>query len=329
MSDARPIPVAVATALWAALSLALAFYGNRPGVGGLPFALTLVVFVLLLAGQILIAAGELRERFASWLSRRGYFAAALSLWPVLAYLIYAAGTNSFAWKRVGLCVAYALAPSLVLLGVRSQTVAHWRDYLAVLLVWLPVEFRWMHGLWPYPEGRWAYVLTALFAVNVAIAAFLLFRRLEGVGYTLAWGRKWGWLIAGHFVVLAAILIPLGLAIGFIRFDLSYERLKTLPQTALVIFLFTAWPEEFLFRGLLQNLLSRTLKSEMAGWMVGSVVFGLSHINNLGFPNWRYVLLATLAGLVYGRAWSKTGSIFASSVVHMLVDLSWHLLFRTL
>ncbi len=307
----------------------MAFYGSRPGVGGLPFAVTLVVFALLLAGQILLAAGELRERLAAWLSRSGYAPFALSLWPLLAYLIYAAGTNSFGWKRAGLCAAYALVPAVVLLPLRGQANEHWRDYAAILLVWLPVEFRWLHGLWPYPDGRLAYILTALFAVNVAIAAFLLVRRLEGAGYTLAWGRNWGWLIAGHFVVLAAILIPLGLAIGFIRFDASYERLKTLPQTAFAIFLFTAWPEEFLFRGLLQNFLSRTLRSDMAGWLVGSVVFGFSHINNLGFPNWRYVLLATLAGLFYGRAWRKTGSIFASSLVHTLVNLFWGLLFRTL
>jgi membrane protease YdiL (CAAX protease family) len=50
---------------------------------------------------------------------------------------------------------------------------------------------------------------------------------------------------------------------------------------------------------------------------------------MGFPNWRYVILATIAGLFYGWTWRKTGSIFASAIVHALVDALWHFLFRTL
>jgi membrane protease YdiL (CAAX protease family) len=160
-------------------------------------------------------------------------------------------------------------------------------------------------------------------------AFLFLRRLDGVGYTLAWRRGVGFQAGLNFALLAAILIPLGQAIAFIQFDPSYERLKGLPFTALGIFLFTAWPEEFLFRGLLQNLLSRTLGGAQTAWVIASLIFGLAHINNGPFPNWRYVLLAAIAGIFYGRAWMKTGSIFASSLVHMLVDLVWHTFFRTL
>ncbi len=85
----------------------------------------------------------------------------------------------------------------------------------------------------------------------------------------------------------------------------------------------------MFRGLLQNLLARTLGSARAGWLLAAVIFGPAHINNGGFPNWRYVILATIAGIFYGRAWQKTGSIFASALVHTLVNVTWHLLFRTL
>jgi membrane protease YdiL (CAAX protease family) len=60
-----------------------------------------------------------------------------------------------------------------------------------------------------------------------------------------------------------------------------------------------------------------------------VLFGFSHITNLGFPNWRYVILASIAGLFYGWTWRKTGSILASAMVHAAVDAAWHFLFRTL
>ena len=95
-----------------------------------------------------------------------------------------------------------------------------------------------------------------------------------------------------------------------------------------ILFFIAWPEELLFRGLLQNMLSRASKSDLAGWWTASLLFGFSHITNGGFPNWRYVLLASIAGFFYGWTWRKTNSIFASALVHAAVDILWHLLFRT-
>jgi membrane protease YdiL (CAAX protease family) len=97
--------------------------------------------------------------------------------------------------------------------------------------------------------------------------------------------------------------------------------------AIGITLFTAWPEEFLFRGVLQNLFSRSFKNRWAGLAVASVVFGLSHIFHAPYPNWKYVLLATIAGLFYGHTWMRTGSLLPAALVHALVDISWHVMFR--
>jgi hypothetical protein len=139
-----------------------------------------------------------------------------------------------------------------------------------------------------------------------------------------------WAVLVHFALLAAIVIPLGIWLHFIQFDPAQAHWKSLPFDAISIFLLTAWPEELLFRGLLQNSLSRTFSSETAGWFTASAIFGLAHVANNGvFPNWRYALLATIAGLFYGRAWRETNSIFASAIVHALVDIVWHLAFRTL
>jgi len=115
---------------------------------------------------------------------------------------------------------------------------------------------------------------------------------------------------------------------FIAFAPQWNRWSSLFFTSVAILFFTAWPEELLFRGLLQNFLARASKSDVAGWWTASVLFGLSHITNMGFPNWRYVILATIAGIFYGWTWRKTGSIFASALVHAAVDAVWHFLFRT-
>ena len=82
--------------------------------------------------------------------------------------------------------------------------------------------------------------------------------------------------------------------------------------------------------MLQNALMEVpAAAKNAGWIATSIVFGLSHISHGIFPNWRYVLLATIAGLFYGLAWRRTASMFLAAVVHTLVDTTWHLLFRTL
>jgi membrane protease YdiL (CAAX protease family) len=62
--------------------------------------------------------------------------------------------------------------------------------------------------------------------------------------------------------------------------------------------------------------------------VAAVIFGLSHFNKPLPFNWRYVLLATIAGIFYGRAWRSAGRrIVASEITHTLVDVVWGLWFR--
>ena len=144
------------------------------------------------------------------------------------------------------------------------------------------------------------------------------------------GKRCGFQHRASFRVVGIDCDSPGDGAAFIRFDPTQAHWKSLPFDALGIFLLTAWPEELLFRGLLQNSFSRTFSSQTGGWIAASAVFGLAHINNNGvFPNWRYALLAAIAGIFYGRTWRKTGSIFPAAIVHALVDTTWHLLFRTL
>jgi membrane protease YdiL (CAAX protease family) len=240
------------------------------------------------------------------------------------------GTNSFAWWRVAIAATYTLGPVLLVISAVGAKPGALQDYLAMLSIFLPLKLRWLNGLWPYPGARIGYLATVLLAINVALAAFLFVRQLDGIGYNIAWGRDPAVSVVIHFALLGAIIIPLGTAVHFINFDPTVAHWKSLPADAIGIFLLTAWPEELLFRGLLQNSLSRTLSSKAGGWIAASMIFGLAHITNNGvFPNWRYALLAMIAGIFYGRTWRKTGSIFPAAIVHALVDTTWHLLFRTL
>jgi membrane protease YdiL (CAAX protease family) len=328
MSGMRQISVGAALVLWAAVVTYAAVYGIWHGYAGHAFAVTLGVLAFFLAIQLLCASGNLGERWARRVgSRRGVL---LAVVPFLAYLIYLLGTDSFGWWRIAIAAAYTMCPVLLVISVGAAKPGAWRDYLAMLAIFLPLKLRWLSGLWPYPGTRIAYVATMLLAINVTLATFLFVRQLDGIGYSIVWERGALFSAGFHFVLLAAILIPLGMALHFIQFDPTVAHWRSLPADAAAIFLLTAWPEELLFRGLLQNSLSRRLSSETGGWITASMIFGLAHINNnAAFPNWRYVLLATIAGFFYGRTWRKTGSIFPAAIVHALVDTTWHLLFRTL
>ena len=312
--------------LWAALCLTGALYASWQGYGGRDFAATLTVFAFFFLVMVLFAARGVAERLASRVGPGGGFV--LGSAAFLAYLIYALGTNTFAFGRTAVIVGLVFVPLALAVSAERQPAGAWQDYATLAGVWVTVKFLPSHWLWPYPGGRLAYVFTVLLVLNIALAAFVLVRRVNGIGYSIGWGRRWGFYVLASFVVFGCIAIPLGEAMHFITFSPRWAEWKSLPLMSLGILFFTAWPEEFLFRGLLQNMLARSTKSDLAAWWTASVLFGFSHITNGGFPNWRYVILASIAGFFYGWTWRKSGSIFASAIVHALVDVTWHFLFRT-
>ena len=63
-------------------------------------------------------------------------------------------------------------------------------------------------------------------------------------------------------------------------------------------------------------------------VTASVIFGASHLNNgPPVPNYKYFLMASIAGLFYGRAWRSRRRLLASATTHTLVDVLWSLWFR--
>jgi CAAX protease family protein len=316
-----------AFAVWSGITLIGVAYVLSVRFGRVDSAATLATFSIYLAAAIFFANRDVLETVRS---RFGSAAGSLlGACAFLAYVIFVLGTGVFTFARVAAVFAFIFVPLALAATARGASPGVWQDYVIVAAVWTTVKFSSTHELWPTPGGiRFAYILTVLLCVTIAIAAFLLVRQFDGVGYNIGWGPRWSLYVFGSFLVFAAIAIPLATAMRFVEFGPHWRELRVLPLVSLAILCFTAWPEEFLFRGLLQNMLQRTTKNETAGWVLASVLFGFSHITNMGFPNWRYVILASIAGMFYGWTWRKTDSMFASAIVHALVDALWHFLFRT-
>jgi membrane protease YdiL (CAAX protease family) len=312
--------------LWATLTLAGALYASWLGYGGRGFAATLTAFAFFFLLMLLFAARGVAEGLAARFGAASGYLHGVAVF--LVYLIYAFGTNTFAFTRVAAIACLVFIPLALAASAERKPPGCWQDFFTIAGIWIAVKFSPSLWLWPYPGGRLAYVFTVLLCLNVALAAFVLLRRANGIGYSIGWGRHWGFFVLASFLVFSCIAIPLGRAMHFIEFAPRFGEWKSLPLLSLGILFFTAWPEELLFRGLLQNMLARASSSDFAGWWTASILFGFSHITNNGFPNWRYVLLASIAGFFYGWTWRKTGSIFASALVHAAVDITWHFLFRT-
>jgi hypothetical protein len=313
----------IAAAIWGAMVALAAFLGVWHGYGGRRFLMALGVAAVLFGFELFLAAPAVRDRFVGTLRSGG--AVLGPLVPLFALLIYAFGVTHD-WQTLLIGAAYVVVPAILVGAAAGNSGGTWEDFAAILIIWLPVEFQWAYRFFPYPPVL-THTMTVLLALSTGVAAFVLLRKLDGIGYAVEWKRGFGWQFILNFGLFAAIAIPLGMKMHFLVWDPSFERVRSLPLFAPGILLFTAWPEEFLFRGVLQNLLAKTFKSKWGGLVVASLIFGLSHIIHAPFPNWKYVLLATIAGLFYGHTWMRTGSLFPGALVHALVDISWHVLFR--
>jgi hypothetical protein len=244
------------------------------------------------------------------------------------YLVYATGTRSFQWSLFLKLAAYVLLPALVYLSLKHFPDRwQWQDVAVALALWLPLDFRWMRNVWPWPGNSLAYSLNSLLATNLGVFLFVCVRRLDQVGYQYRF-ESTDWLVGlRNFLLLATIAIPIGLHTGFIAFSEHFTTLWQIALSAVAIFLFIAIPEELLFRGIIQNLLEKSWLGPMPALITTSLIFGASHLNNGPRPDWRYFLLASIAGLFYGDAYQRTRRLIAPAIVHTLVDAVWRGFFR--
>lgn len=271
-------------------------------------------------------AARAAERWPKWLR---IFLPVVSTAP---YLAVAAMHQMFAWRWLAL---YALLPVAIAWLLAGAAVAdpgqrgNWRDVLVLLALGLPVDLRWFEAAWPAGLAG----LGKLLLVDAGLYGFVVLRRLQGTGFDFhfRW-RDWKTGLR-ELAYFAPIVIGLGLALGFIHPHASAPRWSWLGVWP-YIFVFIAVPEELFFRAWVQNLLENRLSLHFGpSWgrrtalIVASILFGLSHFNKRSIHfNWAYVLLATIAGIFYGRAWRESRRVPASAITHASVDAIWTLWF---
>jgi membrane protease YdiL (CAAX protease family) len=253
-------------------------------------------------------------------------AVAMAGFPVLlaAFLVYPAVEPRISTPlRVKARVAGTPASTPLRVKARVAGTPGWRDAVVLLALASVLELRLLTPAWPY-TGLGS--LPKLYLADVALYLYLVVRGIEGMGYSfIPVGRSF-LIAAREWAFFAPFGIGMGLALKFIAFHPRLPSPMHAAAAVLVTFLLTAVPEELFFRGILQNLLETRL-GQTGALLLTSVLFGLSHFHKGAAFNWRYVLLAAIAGIFYGRAWRARRKVLASSITHTAVDVVWSLWFR--
>jgi hypothetical protein len=237
------------------------------------------------------------------------------------YVLVACSSGIFHWSWLAVYALLPIAVSTLMWQTRQvdpDQHGNWRDFLVLAILGLAVDLRWFEHAWP----AHLVFLNKMLLLDTGIYGLLAIRQIDGVGFDLR--LRWRDVRIGlrEFAFYAPIAIALGLGIGFLHLHSSWPWLPRLTVAFLFAFFFIAVPEELFFRGWLQNLLERRI-GRFPALLLTAVLFGLSHWNKRALHfNWRYVLLATIAGIFYGRAWRHGRRIGASSITHASVDTVW-------
>src|SRR5580658_3402950 len=291
-----------------------------------PAALAVLVLELAPAAVFGIAGDQVGRAVSRW------SAALRTTLPVLCVLPYALISYShqmFSWRW---CALYAILPVAIACLLTQAAIADpeqlgtWRDAIILLTLGLAVDLRWFERAWPNGLEGWGKLLL----VDAGLYGFVAIRQLSGTGFDFHF--HWSDWKTGlrELVFFTPFVLVLGLALGFIHPHRNLPGIGVALLRWVGIFVFTAAPEELFFRAWMQNLLERRM-GRRAAVVVASVLFGLSHFNKrrsatMPHFNWPYVLLATIAGIFYGRAWREQRRVPASTITHASVDWLWGLWF---
>lgn len=217
----------------------------------------------------------------------------------------------------------------------------WSDWLMVVAAAVPILAQWLYlPNLPVPGAHNQVQIHPLIAACIGFWAILVVRRFEGFQFRLVFTREDFKLGVKLFAAFGLVMFPVAILAGFGDLGRAFtvHRGWNAPSWAVYVLLpvgmyfYPALVEEALYRGLLQNLLAKSLRSEWVALVVAALVFGSTHFNGHATVQGRiwfaeYALFAAVAGGCYGYAYLKTKRIMPGAVAHALINTVWLILFN--
>lgn len=283
-----------------------------------------VAFLIELSFYLFAGIRGCREWLGEW--RRTGAASLMVLSAVAPWIVYSIPTREF-----------TLAPFLALTLIASA-VSFWyvvlppapiSDFLFLAVpaaLYLSRAFDWIYAS-PIP-GQSISVLGKLMLIRTAALAILVVRGNVNVDFRFLPNRaEWK---TGLLWFAPALLV-----VGLVYWGLGLVELRPHPLNALQAvgtFFGVLWavalPEEFFFRGLLQQWLEQWSGKAILALLIAAAIFGSAHLGfHRMFPNWRWAIVAAIFGVFLGLAWRGARSVQASMVTHAMVVTVWRVFLR--
>jgi membrane protease YdiL (CAAX protease family) len=314
------------------------------------YALAAVYFCAIVVLFIEPARSYVRAIFYEWPN----VLFALPVLQFITYVWYCSQTGGLRHQAYDV-LNYLLVPVLLIRWSKREKEyqdagMRWQDLAAIAFLLIPFDQHWVDrrdkasGIYVHSLD-WA--LIALAASITGLVLWRVFRDNRGMKTDFRFlPTDPLWVLAG-FSGLFVVGVPLGLSLNFLHLEPDVAVRATLVEqiSASLKHVFTfgylqyfaknfvavALGEELVFRGLLLAYLDRKFGQTWKTLLFVSVIFGLAHLHkgggNWGLMqlNWKYCLMATVAGIGYAVVFRKTSSLLYPMALHSLVDTTWHTL----
>ncbi|WP_062814203.1 CPBP family intramembrane glutamic endopeptidase [Proteus mirabilis] len=170
-----------------------------------------------------------------------------------------------------------------------------------------------------PLGQYSPPFSFYFNADKALIPFILMIFIPTLFKTepVKKANKYQWVLLA--MAIPALLL-FAMALGGLAIELHLPQ--WLPAFMLANIFFVSLAEEALFRGAIQQSLSRYLSPYLA-LFITAILFGLVHFAG----GILLIIFASLAGIIYGLAWMWSGRLWVATLFHFALNLT-HLLFFT-
>ncbi len=250
--------------------------------------------------------------------------------PLLIFFVM----NKDAKKAIMILVFSFFASELVFVGydVRSGLILY-STFLGVLLLTLTIRnlrktiqntlialtiiplIRLLGSLMPVERFSFLARISSVYAIMI-ITSYVIFVNI---------GMKK--IHANNKIILLPLVMLAGLSLGFIEFNvLQPDPLPTFRFFILIGFgatLLTGIAEEFIFRGLFQNLFSVIFVSHWKAIVFSNILFTAMHIV---WTNWFELVFVFCAGLIHSWIYLRTRNLILISAMHGMINFGLFILY---
>ncbi len=96
-----------------------------------------------------------------------------------------------------------------------------------------------------------------------------------------------------------------------NFKIKFTNISLAILYAIVI----AFPEEIIFRGIIQGFLLEHIGNTILVILLSSIIFGMAHLFNGGNWNYKFAIIAFLGGLPLSILYVVTGGLLLPTALH--------------